>query len=286
MDRTIALIGCGKAGLSVALAMKNAGWSLAGCASGTPDSARRGSDWLACPVLNLPEDLPRSVPLIVAVPDRALSTEDRRIADEDLHLRGRIVLHLSGALPARALNACRLGGARVGSLHPIMTLPDPLQGAKRLREATFAIEGRPEAVLLMEAIARDISGRHFTLSPRTKTLYHAAAVTASNHLVALLSESQELLILAGADPALAKPAFEALVRGTLENFYASEAVQALTGPVERADEKIVSGHLKALRKWPERRVLYAALARKTLSVARRKHPEREEVYAVLEKLLV
>ena len=67
---------------------------------------------------------------------------ERKVAKQDPHLKGRIVIHLSGALPARILNHCRLGGAKVGSFHPIMTLPDPLTGARRLKGATFALEGR------------------------------------------------------------------------------------------------------------------------------------------------
>ncbi len=38
MDKCLALVGCGKAGLSLALALKSAGWEVAGCLSRTPES--------------------------------------------------------------------------------------------------------------------------------------------------------------------------------------------------------------------------------------------------------
>jgi len=191
------------------------------------------------------------------------------IAKEDLYLVDRVIIHLSGAVPSRVLEACRLRGASVGSLHPIMALPDPLTGAKRLRSATFAIEGRPAAVEVMKAIAQALSGRYFTLSPRGKTLYHAACVVASNH----------------ADPGVAFPAFQALVEGTVQNFYTQGPVGALTGPIERGDLETIKAHVQALKRMPEARDRYRALALKALELARKKHPEREEAYATLANLL-
>ena len=285
MDKKLVLIGCGKAGLSVALALKGEGWEIAACASRTQISTQRGMQWLACPQLLSPGYLPHDAVLIVGVPESALSDVDVAIAKEDLYLTNRVILHLSGAVPSRVLEACRLRGASVGSLHPIMALPDPLTGAKRLRSATFAIEGRPAAVEVMKEIAQSLSGRYFTLSPRGKTLYHAACVVASNHLVALLADSQEMLALAGADPSVAFPAFQALVEGTVQNFYAQGPVNALTGPVERGDLETIKAHLQALKRVPQARDRYSAMALKALELARKRHPEREEAYVTLANLL-
>lgn len=282
---SIALIGCGKAGLSVTLALKAAGWSVAGCASRSHESSMRGAQWLTCPVRDLPKELAPGVPLLLAVPEDVLAEVDGRVAREDRHLDGRVVLHLSGALPARALECCRTGGARVGSFHPIMTLPEPLTGARRLRQATFALEGRPEAMAVMKTMAQAISGRFFPLSPKGKTLYHAACVSASNYVVALVAESQDLLLLAGADPNLALPAFEALLQGTVENIYASGPIQAMTGPFERGDASTVAAHLHALKRWPKRADFYRAMARRCIEIARKRHPDRAARYAALENLL-
>lgn len=282
---SFALVGCGKAGLSLALALKAAGWTVSGCASRSLDSASRGAQWLNCAVRPIPRDLPAGVPIVLAVPEDSLREVDARLAREDLNLMGRVVLHLSGALPARALEACRIGGASVGSFHPIMTLPEPLTGARRLRQATFAIEGRPEALGVMKAMASAISGRFFPLSPKGKTLYHAACVAASNYVVALVAESQDLLLLAGADPNVALPAFEALVQGTVENTYAAGPVQAMTGPFERGDASTVGAHLRALKRWPKRAEFYRVMARRCIEIARKRHPDRAERYDALENLL-
>ena len=147
------------------------------------------------------------------------------------------------------------------------------------------MEGRPEAVAVLKEMAASISGKCFAIPPRGKVLYHAAAVTASNHLVALLWESQELLHRAGATHQEALPAFQALVESTARNLFSAGAVPSLTGPVERGDLAMVRDHLSALKRWPESRERYRVMAKAALEVARRKHPERAEAHAALEKLL-
>lgn len=283
--RTLVLYGCGKAGLALALALKGAGWEVAGCLSRTLDATRRGAEWLACPILPGLDRIPKGAVAILGAAEGGLREADRALAEADPFIRGRVVLHLSGALPARVLESCRLRGASVGSFHPIMTLPDPLTGAKNLKSATFALEGRPEALAAMKAMVQALSGRYFILSPRRKTLYHAAAVVAANHLVALIADSQEMLRLAGADPAAALPAFQSLMEGTVAGVFSSGPVAAITGPVERGDEEVVKNHLQALKRYPALRERYRLMALGVLDLVRRRHPEREEGLRSLEKTL-
>ena len=58
MSKTFALIGCGKAGLSLSLVLKGLGWSVVSCWSRSESSSQRGSEWLGCPVWDLPKKLP------------------------------------------------------------------------------------------------------------------------------------------------------------------------------------------------------------------------------------
>jgi|WetSurMetagenome_2_1015567.scaffolds.fasta_scaffold06793_3 predicted short-subunit dehydrogenase-like oxidoreductase (DUF2520 family) len=285
MDKSLALIGCGKAGLSVCLALKSSGWEVVGCLDRNPETAQQGAQWLACPVLKSLGEVPEGTVLLIGVPEAGFTEVDRRIAVEDRHLAGRVVLHLSGALPARALEICRLRGASVGSFHPLMTLPDPITGARRLKGATFTIEGRPAAVEVMKGMAQSLSGKSLTLSPKGKTLYHAAAVMASNHIVVLLSDCKEMLIKAGISPAEAQEAFNALAHGTVENVFAASPVATITGPVERGDLGTVKNHLQALKRYPARRERYRVLAQGALELARQRNPERSEEYDALAKLL-
>jgi predicted short-subunit dehydrogenase-like oxidoreductase (DUF2520 family) len=285
MDKQFALYGCGKAGLSVALALKAGGWKVAGCDSRTEKSRQLGAQWLACPAIKIPDGLPPGVPLMIGVPEGALGETDHKIGGDDPYIAGRVIFHLSGALPSRILNFCRLSGAKVGSLHPLMILPDPLTGARNLKSATFAIEGRDEAVAVLKEMALSISGKLFILSVKGKTLYHIAAVLASNYIISLLTESEQLLERAGVPEEESLKAFQSLVEATVKNFYSEGPVQALTGPVERGELQMVGAHLRALSKLPRSKTLYKTMTLKTIEIARRKHPGRAEIYDELEKLV-
>ena len=285
MNRHFALYGCGRAGLSVALALKSVGWKVVGCDSRSDKSRELGAQWLACPTLRIPAELPPGVPLMLGVPEGSLGEADYMLADSDKNIAGRVVFHLSGALPSRILNFCRLSGARVGSMHPLMILPDPLTGARNLKTATFAIEGRQEAVALLKEMAFAVSGKMFILSVRGKTLYHIAAVTASNYVIGLLAEAEGLLMKAGVPEEESLKAFQSLVEATVKNFFSEGPVQALTGPVERGEVEMIGSHLRALAKTPASKALYSTMARKTLEIAKKKNPGRGEIYSELEKLL-
>ncbi|MFB3851217.1 MAG: Rossmann-like and DUF2520 domain-containing protein [Acidobacteriota bacterium] len=285
MDKTFALYGCGKAGLSVALALKSQGYTIIGCDSRSEESRDWGAQWLACPKIKIPQELPPKIPLMIGVSENAIFDVDAAIG-EAKYVSERVVFHLSGALPSRALNRCRLTGAKVGSLHPLMILPDPLTGAKNLRNATFAIEGREQAVETLKKMATAISGKFFIVPVKGKTLYHISAVFAANYLVTLLAESEALLEKAGVSHSDSLRAFQSLVEMTVKNYFSEGPIQSLTGPVERGDLNMIKNHLLALSKLPEAKKLYKILAQNTLVLARQKHPERKEIYDELEKLII
>lgn len=284
MDKVFALYGCGKAGLSVSLALRNHGYRIVGCDSRSKESRELGSRWLSCPIIKIPEELPENVPLMIGVSENAIPEVDFQIGKSDF-VSGRVVFHLSGVLPSRALNRCRLSGAKVGSFHPLMILPDPLTGARNLRNATFAIEGRQLALDVLKEMAISISGKYFTIPVKGKTIYHIAAVNAANNLVALLAESMYLLQYAGVNQYDSLKAFQSLVEITVKNFYSEGPIQVLTGPVERGDIEMVQKHLYSLSKLPKSKEIYRVLGLKALEIARKKHPDRTKIYDDIEKIL-
>ena len=72
--------------------------------------------------------------------------------------------------------------------------------------------------------------------------YHAAAVLASNHLVALLAQVDSI----ASDIGLPLEAFLDLSRVTLDNVAELGPAAALTGPVSRGDWSTVMRHLREL----------------------------------------
>lgn len=220
--------------------------------------------------------------LILAVPDDAVPAVAELLASGGASAAGgAAALHLSGALGTEGLAPLRDRGYAVGSLHPLQAVADPVTGADGLRGGFYSVSGDSGAVKVARRIVDRLQGRSLELPPEGKGLYHAAAVTASNHLVTLMASARNLLLRAGASEEEALDVLLALARGTLDNVGRLGAEGALTGPLRRGDVETVDLHLRLLDS--QERALYAALARETLRLLGDDvDPERREI--LLERL--
>jgi predicted short-subunit dehydrogenase-like oxidoreductase (DUF2520 family) len=124
------------------------------------------------------------------------------------------------------------------------------------------------------------------VADENKALYHAAAVTASNYLVAVEDLAVQLLVDAGFDEASALASLQPLVSGTADNIRTLGTTRALTGPIVRGDVATVCSHIEAMRRLPgEELQLYRALGRRTLDIARRRGALGAETIAALSAIL-
>ena len=186
--------------------------------------------------------------VVLAVPDAAIAACAQAIATGDA-----VVVHISGATTLSALAPHR----RVASLHPLVSMPDPVEGARRLRGAWMAVAGDP----LIDRLAEALNGRVFRVGDEHRALYHATAAVAANHLVALMAQVERLAGLTN----VPVEAFLELAVGALDNVVASGAAAALTGPVARQDWQTVRGHVDALP--AIERPLYLALVEQAATLA-------------------
>src|SRR5207244_8837736 len=99
---------------------------------------------------------------------------------------GALVVHLAGSrgIDVFAPLLERRTGLRVGAMHPLQSFPSATTGLERLAGAWAAVAG-DRAVA---DIARSLGLRPFELADADRGRYHAAAVVASHHLVALLGQ--------------------------------------------------------------------------------------------------
>lgn len=265
----VAVVGCGRAGGAIGLALQRAGHDIVATWSHSRTGRRRAQRLLGAPVLEDPADVAATGDLVVlSVPDDAIAGIAQRLAEGVR--AGALVVHTSGATSIEALAPVREAGGRIGSLHPLQTLPDPERGAEALRGAGVAVTCAPDEREYLSRLVGAWDGRPFPLSDEAKVLYHAAAVFASNAVVACLWASKELLAEAGVDNAGALLA--PLVRSTVENVAARGPEDAITGPVARGDLHAVRRHVAALvRRAEPEPVLgaYRALAELTAAVAAR-----------------
>lgn len=204
--------------------------------------------------------------LVLAVPDDTLHQVANDVARGGPAPRGCVAFHLSGALSTDVLGPLHGAGYIIGSLHPLQTVADAWSGVERLRGCAYAIAGEPGALTAARRLVETVEGQPLVIPPALRPLYHAAAVFASNYVVAAASVIARTLAEAGIDEPEAVAAALPLMRGTMDNVEQLGLSAALTGPVARGDADTVRLHLSRLSS-RERR-LYSALGLETVRLAR------------------
>jgi len=223
---------------------------------------------------------PGTTAVLLTVPDDMLREMAEALAARGDPPPGTPVLHCSGALGAEPLEALHHRGYRVGTLHPLQAIANPVTGAQRLLGASFALSGEPEALAVARRIVSTLGGRGIQVPTVRRPLYHAAAVMASNYLVVLLRVAAGLLEEAGAGPEESEAAILALAQGALNNVADYGLQGALTGPVSRGDADVVGLHLRTLDR--DDAVLYAELGERALQMS--VHHLPQEVVAAMHEL--
>jgi predicted short-subunit dehydrogenase-like oxidoreductase (DUF2520 family) len=259
---TLALVGPGRAGTTLTLALLELGWiavSVAGRAPDAPSTQSAAACLGAHP--SLVSDVGRGASLvIIATPDRAIESAARTVGPS--LEPGALMLHLAGSVGLDAFAELReiRSDVRFGALHPLQSFPSATMGVERVRNAWAAVAGDPQT----RALATALGMRPFDLPDAERGLYHAAAVVASNHLVALLGQVERLAASAG----VPFEAFAPLVRSSVENAFGVGPARALTGPVSRGDLATVEEHLRSLD--PAERDSYRSLAREVARLTGRR----------------
>jgi predicted short-subunit dehydrogenase-like oxidoreductase (DUF2520 family) len=189
-----------------------------------------------------------------------------------LPLQGAIVFHCSGALASDRLQAAGVAGAHVASVHPIRSFADPQAVADGFAGTFCGIEGDAEALAVLEPALLAIGARPVAIDAAAKTVYHAAAVFASNYLTTVLDAALRAYQAAGIPEAVAREMARPLAAETLDNVFRLGAAPALSGPIARGDMATVARQQQAVSAWDgPTGELYRALVAPTVELARRKH---------------
>jgi predicted short-subunit dehydrogenase-like oxidoreductase (DUF2520 family) len=263
----VSLVGCGRAGGAIGLALSRSGYEIAAAWSRTRGGRQRAHRLLNVPILSHAAEVAGlGDVVIVAVPDNAIADVGAEIASGIRS--GALAIHTSGGVSVDALSAVRDAGGRTGSAHPLQTFPDAARGAEALRGAAVAVTCDTSDVPVIYRLARAWGGRPFMLADKAKTVYHAAAVYASNYLVTSVWAALELLQDVGVGNA--RLALTPLVQASIANVLSMPPDKAITGPVARGDADTVRRHLDALRSTDptQGRIAdaYASLARLTAAL--------------------
>lgn len=268
---TITLIGAGNLASALGPALRAAGYTIDAVGFRDNAASRRRARALARKVGGKAvllhdadaEIAPDSDIIWLCHTDDALSETARRLAVRpEWSWKGKIVLHSSGALTSDVLEPLKAAGARVGSLHPMMTFVPG--AAPRLRDVPFAVEGDRAAVAVARRIARDLHAEVFAIRKEAKVLYHALGSFSSPLVVATLVTAQRVGRAAGLTARQTGKVMGPILEQTLRNYRERGAAAAFSGPIKRGDLETVRRHLRELERVPEAREVYRALVRSAL----------------------
>lgn len=273
---SISIVGPGRLGSSLCIALHNAGYSIDEIVTRNPVKARRLAQTVGTRIVALKNAALNSDIIWLTVGDSAIRSVAQALAAARGDWTGKIALHSSGALASDELAILKSRGASVASVHPLMTF----SGGKppSLIGVSFAIEGDAHAARAAEVIVRALNATPIRIKPEHKPAYHAWASFGSPLLIALLATAERVGTLAGLSSRQSRPALLPLLRQTLDNYAALGADKAFTGPLVRGDVETVGKHLEALDNDARRedaaiRNVYLALAQaaiKYLPVENRK----------------
>jgi predicted short-subunit dehydrogenase-like oxidoreductase (DUF2520 family) len=259
----LAIVGAGRVGRALGRRLRETGWRITVVAGRTEASAKRAARFIGAgrPAAGVPETLAAASAVLLTVPDDAIACVAVTLAQSAReNLRGKVVLHTSGALEASVLMPLRFWGAAAGSMHPLQSFNGvsvpPLEGK------VFAIEGDEAAVRMARKIARSLGGVPVGIAASNKPLYHAAGGFAAGLILALEEAGVRVLMNAGLKRREALRALVALTRQVLENYEKLGPQKAWTGPLARGDFGVVSAHENALADFhPQFRDAYHAVSR-------------------------
>ncbi|PCE15567.1 hypothetical protein AUC47_11805 [Microbacterium sp. SZ1] len=226
---TIAIVGAGRLGGVLARALRAAGFIVIG-------------------PLRRDDTVPDADIALLCVPDSAIAAVAFAARPHS-----RLVAHVSGATPLIDVDF---------SLHPLQTFTGT-ESSDVFRGIGVAVDGRtPEGLEVAERLARALGANPFRVDDAHRAEYHAAASFASNFVLTVLDAAEHLAKDAGVDRAHLAP----LVRQTVDNWTASGAASALTGPIVRGDEETVARQRAASADYRE---LFDALAAATRAIVER-----------------
>jgi predicted short-subunit dehydrogenase-like oxidoreductase (DUF2520 family) len=251
-SRGVAVVGLGNWGTSLAAGLTAAGIPLR-------EVVVRGRKPKGYPAVRWKDAALDAQVLWLCVPDAAIAEAAEEIARRRGNLAGQVVVHSSGALTVDVLEAVRDAGARVASVHPVMTFP-----TREVVEPAgifFGVEAEDAGTRrTLHSLLRRLGGRPFDLTSENKAMYHAAGTLASPLLVSALTAAMEAARLAGLDRKTAKLWVQSLSERTLHNVFARGAERSFSGPFARGDAGTIRLHLQTLEAHPILADVYRSLA--------------------------
>jgi predicted short-subunit dehydrogenase-like oxidoreductase (DUF2520 family) len=276
--KSVSIIGAGRMGGALAIALSRAGVPVR-------QLVYRGERELSrifehCPKIQSVKGVEALDPnasdvVIIATGDAEISAAADEL--ERLGVHGLTILHTSGALSSDVLSPLSASGNDVGSIHPLVSISNPIKGSTSFSGIGFCIEGQTKAVADALDLVEKLGGRSFEIPTELKPLYHASAVMSSGHVTALVDTAVEMLVKCGLTSDEALSVLGPLLASTVDNIRSQGTTDALTGSFARFDVEVIRKHLSLLAAngSNEALAIYRQLGERSTMIAERKHGSSE-----------
>ena len=266
-ESLVAVLGAGRLGSSLAIALDKAGYTVAAITSRQPTHR----EWLNAHITTgiVVENVQAAVNVANIVFITGPDAYIEKICSGVKWRSHQAVIHCAGAMSLAPLDTARVAGAQTGGFHPLQTFPT-IDSYERLQDVSFAIESAsPELLGWLRTLAEDLGGSAFQIESSQRAAYHASAVMACGLLSGLTGLSAEMWEPLGIERTEALRRLIPLLRATVDALDEKGLPHAITGPFVRGDIETITMHLEATaNKSIGIRNAYAALALASLHIAK------------------
>jgi predicted short-subunit dehydrogenase-like oxidoreductase (DUF2520 family) len=266
----VAIVGPGKVGRTLALALEHAGYEVLALVG-------RGDDRAPVAKAGL---------VLLTVADDDVAGLFASLAHEGVLHPEQVVFHFSGLMKSCVLEGPDLTPAGRAAVHPMMAFADVDRALEALPGTTYGIEGDERGIGEARRLIGDLGGKVVIVPAEAKPAYHLACVMASNGLVALMDAAEEITRSSGVQGEGLAPGLANLVLGTAGNVCRLGIRPAMTGPVVRGDSETVARHLEVLEKGsPGILEAYRLLLRRLVKMSTESGRGKPELYRPILDLL-
>lgn len=276
----ISIIGVGRIGGALAIALAEKGFEIENLIARRTETTEKIVEFIEPKPKILKQNELAAISsnvIFITTQDSEIETVAENLA-ENLKTKP-FVFHTSGSLSSQILKKLKEIGCPTASIHPLVSVSDAVAGGRGFGDVFFCVEGDAEAVSTGREIVIKLGGKPFSIDAEYKTLYHAAAVTACGHLVALIDVALEMLRKCGLDEIAGREILLPLVKSAVENLGRETTAQALTGTFARADAETLRRQVAVLSENVSREALevYLQLGRRSLHLAETRGADSEKI---------
>ncbi len=241
MLQSISIIGAGRVGSTLAIAMHRAGLPVSMVASRTESSAVNLAAMIAgCTAVS--EQAAADADLVfLTVPDDDIETVASRLTWRT----GQYVVHCSGATEIMALAHAQMCGAQIGGFHPIQIFADPESSVALLPGTVVGIESGTALEVILRDIATRLKMVVMMLPEGVRARYHGGSLFMSSFLLSMFQESVQIWATFGMTEKQTLDALLPLAAGVIQTAQQKGLAASIAGPISRGDANVVRRHLAA-----------------------------------------